>query len=273
MAAAHYKTIAHLRELVAKVGLTIPPPGPPKRPPVEWMAVSCALTALFLAACLSRRARAWLRMRPRLSRPSRCGETYLEAFTLRVVVASLGVCVVAFVWRWTPLHYVGMLGSAIAIVYVFARCHSIRIPVAEWGWRRGRGIWRELLIGVLVGLIFTLLRYLPGAAVERFDATLPLGVNSFRILKSVIWASVVEETLYRGMLYRYLRDRCQWPLAVLVTAAVFVAMHFPLWRWQTFAAGIVFALLREWRGSLLAPIAAHAMGNALIVFVRSGGFA
>lgn len=271
--AAHYHALANLERLMAKIGLTFPPAGPPKRPPIALTAISCGLVALFLAACLSRRGRAWLRMRPRLSRPSVHGDVYLESFALRIGMASLGVVAFRFALDWTPLPYLGMLGSLLAVLYAFKRCRSVRVPLAEWGWRRGRGIRRELLIGALVGLFFTVVRYLPGAAFERLDTSLPLAESSLGILKSVIWAAVIEETLYRGMLYRYLRDRWQWPVAVVLSAAVFAAIHFPLFRWPTFASGVIFALLREWRGSLLAPIAAHAMGNSVVILVRSGALA
>ena len=58
-------------------------------------------------------------------------------------------------------------------------------------------------------------------------------------------------------------------MAVLISSAIFAAVHLPISRWPSaFAAGLVFALLREWRGSLLAPIAAHASANLLITLLH-----
>ena len=55
---------------------------------------------------------------------------------------------------------------------------------------------------------------------------------------------------------------------MLVSAAVFAAMHAPLPRASgAFIGGILYALLREWRGSLLAPIAAHMTNNLLFTLV------
>ena len=267
MATVGHVAIARFERLVAKIGYTIPTPER-STPPAALIAVSCGVVALFLTVSLSQRGRAWLRMRPRLSQPSVHGDTYLEAFTLRIGVASLGTTA-AWLSGWTPLFYLGMVGSLLAVLYAFARCRSILVPLAEWGWQRGRGVWREISIGVLVGLFFTPMRYLPDAVFERVDASLPLlSMSPLNVLRIVVWASIVEETLYRGMLYRYLRDRWQWPVAVLTSAGVFAAIHFPPSRWpHVFASGIVYALLREWRGSLLAPIAAHATGNLLALFL------
>jgi len=270
IAAANYQAIVIFERNMAERGHAIPTTAP--QAPPGLIAISCGVVALLLAICLSRRGRAWLRIRPRLSRPSAHGDTYLEAFTLRIGAASLGVAAFQFAWDWTPLVNLGMFGSLLAALYAFVRCRSIRVPLAEWGWRRGRVTCREVSLGVFVGLFVAPISYLPGALLLSVDIDLFLfSMSSLDVLRALIWAPIVEETLYRGMLYRYLRDRWRWPVAVLISAAVFGALHFPFSRWfHAFGVGIVCALLREWRGSLLAPIAAHATWNLLATLVRSG---
>jgi membrane protease YdiL (CAAX protease family) len=55
---------------------------------------------------------------------------------------------------------------------------------------------------------------------------------------------------------------------VLVTAAVFGMVHpyTTAGLVQVGMIGIVFGLLREWRGSLIAPMVAHALHNGTIAF-------
>ena len=76
-------------------------------------------------------------------------------------------------------------------------------------------------------------------------------------------APVVEELIFRGAFYHYLRCRYSVPVAVAVTAILFAVIHpqglvaVPLLA----TLGSVFALVREWRGSIVATITAHAFNN------------
>jgi membrane protease YdiL (CAAX protease family) len=84
----------------------------------------------------------------------------------------------------------------------------------------------------------------------------------------VLLAPLGEELYFRGFLYRGLRRRFGvWPSA-LVSGALFGVVHFGgvaflLIIPSLVLVGVGLALLFEWRGSLLAPMAAHAVFNAL----------
>lgn len=86
------------------------------------------------------------------------------------------------------------------------------------------------------------------------------------LLSAVVWAPIVEETLFRGALYRFLRTRIGVVAAVLLSAAVFGAIHPYGGTGLVHVAvlGVLFACLREWRGSLIAPVVAHALHNGSI---------
>jgi membrane protease YdiL (CAAX protease family) len=254
-----YLSVAHaeLKQLLVELGI---PPKVPRRLPRWVIAASCVAAAVFLAACLSRRGRAMLRVRPRLTQPSAHGEVYLEAFAL----CSVAWCVLLVACEHVgtaALMVITLLIPVAAVVYGFSRCRSIRAPLADWGWRPGRGVWIELSIGAVAGLVGTALRHLPGEALEPVDEALLTPAGMFYFLNSVVLVPVTEETLHRGVLYRHVRDWARWPLAALLTAAVFGAFH-PLPRFAyTLAGGLIYALLREWRGSILAPVAAHSTHN------------
>ncbi len=81
---------------------------------------------------------------------------------------------------------------------------------------------------------------------------------------AVVVAPIVEEVMFRGAFYSWLRDRLNAPLSILISSLVFAAIHpqgaigiVPL----TFI-GAVLAILREWRGSITACIFTHACFNA-----------
>lgn len=92
---------------------------------------------------------------------------------------------------------------------------------------------------------------------------IPLVLGS---MAAVCWAPLVEEILFRGALYRSIRVRLGRWGAIPITAMLFGAIHpYSLSGLIGVAgAGMVFGLLREWRGSLVAPMTAHFLNNALL---------
>ena len=85
------------------------------------------------------------------------------------------------------------------------------------------------------------------------------------LLASVV-APLVEETMFRGALYHYLRGSWRWAASAGTAALLFAAVHPQ--GWTTIPAigaiGFNLATIREWRGSLAASITAHAMNNAIV---------
>jgi membrane protease YdiL (CAAX protease family) len=60
-------------------------------------------------------------------------------------------------------------------------------------------------------------------------------------------------------------------LAVVISALVFAMAHESISSWPfVFVSGMVYALLRERRGSLIAPLTAHATANLLLILIAHG---
>lgn len=82
-----------------------------------------------------------------------------------------------------------------------------------------------------------------------------------------VLTSIVEETLFRGLLYHYLRSRMRWWLAVPISAAVFAGLH--RWEssdlWSAFITGVACAVLVERYRSLYVAMALHGLQNAVYV--------
>ncbi len=80
-------------------------------------------------------------------------------------------------------------------------------------------------------------------------------------------APFAEETLYRGFLIDRLRGRLGLAGAVAASCAAFGLLHWLGGFWYMVITGLVaggaFATLRLWRGSLVAPFAAHFAMNAV----------
>lgn len=155
---------------------------------------------------------------------------------------------------------------------------------AEWraglGLSRGRGILAEALAGLVgylagipvfaVGAFATFL--LAGALGEApshpaIEEAWGEGAYVHLLLAACVWAPLVEEAVFRGAFQRYLRSRMSRPAAAALVGLVFAFVHpqglaaIP----ALMAIGGWFALLREWRGTLVPCITAHAVHNLALV--------
>jgi membrane protease YdiL (CAAX protease family) len=156
---------------------------------------------------------------------------------------------------------------------------------ADWraglGWHRGRGFWREAgagFVGYLAGLPLLGAGAVLTLVLTRFsgsDSSHPIvnelaeggGWHFARLfLLAAAWAPVVEESMFRGAFYHYLRGRFSWPAAAALVAVLFAAVHPQGWAAIPVLGAIAFsfATIREWRGSIVASATAHAINNGVV---------
>jgi membrane protease YdiL (CAAX protease family) len=243
----------------------------------------------------------------RLRAGFRCGSpyggVYVEAFAVWIVLYPLLGIVAALL----PLGQSQLLGSGTAMVLSLAA--ALAWPVLRgvpWEQvRRDAGLFlsrrpaAEPLLGLVgylatlpalgIALVITLIlmRFQPGSGAEGSPPgpSHPIvgyilegnGWVRFQVvLVAAICAPLVEETVFRGFLYRQLREATSGVsrvasllLSALVVSFVFAVIHpqgvlgLPVLMTLAFA----FALLREWRGSLAPCMAAHAINNLAITLL------
>ncbi|MEE4112200.1 MAG: type II CAAX endopeptidase family protein [Desulfobacteraceae bacterium] len=82
-----------------------------------------------------------------------------------------------------------------------------------------------------------------------------------------IVAPVAEEIVFRGLIFGYLRS---WgvPAAVLISTALFAALHLPAAPITQIVGGVVFSVAYHTGKSLMVPIVIHVLGN-LAIFTLS----
>ncbi len=106
----------------------------------------------------------------------------------------------------------------------------------------------------------------PSHWTEWFDEDLAWGSTGVLVgslLGTVLFAPVLEEVVFRGLLYGTLRRWLGWPVAAVLSATVFAAAHgygvagFG----SVFASGIMWAVAYEKTRSLLPGMVAHAANN------------
>jgi len=80
----------------------------------------------------------------------------------------------------------------------------------------------------------------------------------------VVLAPIVEEIIFRGLLYRMLRERWGILVSVVVSAVFFSMVHHGLLVSPQLIGGIIFALAYEWSRSLWVAIGLHMGANAAV---------
>ena len=104
--------------------------------------------------------------------------------------------------------------------------------------------------------------------VEMLRQSESLGEWATLALVAVVTAPIAEEILFRGILFRFVRDLGYESFAWWGTSILFALSHFHT---QTFVSLAVLSLFLNWlyvrSGNLLVPITAHACFNACNVMM------
>jgi len=125
------------------------------------------------------------------------------------------------------------------------------------------GLFQELGLKIEVQPVFELLSMLEN---------IPLKIGL--ILVAVIGAPFIEELLFRGIFYPFLKAKFGYTPALLITSALFSAFHLhPSGALPLFGLGVAFTLVYEWRGNLFASMVAHSLFNGftLLLLWNQGG--
>jgi hypothetical protein len=153
-----------------------------------------------------------------------------------------------------------------------------------YGWHRGAGVLREIgwgLVGYVAGAPFLILGILASLLLSTvvgqeahhplMDSVAEAGVPGMVaiFLLACVSAPLVEETVFRGGFYHYLRGRLGIPGAALLVSLVFAFIHPQgiLGVPPLVALALVLAFIREWRGSIVGCVAVHAVHNGLATTV------
>jgi membrane protease YdiL (CAAX protease family) len=171
------------------------------------------------------------------------------------------VAVTFFVWRWHRERGVSMLDILMPLpmrVSTLAWAVAALVLAGALGWAAHGYLW---LLG----------QFGPSAWIDRLQADRVLlasgeGRLSLAIV-SIVVAPVVEEFLFRGLLFRAMEKYWSVALSTLVSASFFAVVH-PAMSWPpVFAVGLATAWLFARSGNLMPCVLLHAGYNAVVVFL------
>lgn len=159
-----------------------------------------------------------------------------------------------------------MLGVYLPILGVGASWSALTGTLGGW-WGDPASVLAELLLGIGCGLgvvaISSALVAWSGVFRRLADAMAGIvGPSSWpAVIVAALASGVAEECLFRGAM----QASWGWILASLVFGACHVVpdRRFAPWSAFALAAGFGLGALFAWRGSLIAPVAAHATVNLI----------
>lgn len=146
-----------------------------------------------------------------------------------------------------------------------------------WGALGGLLLYPAILVvAIPLQIFFQLFSQASVSTPEQVPSDLSTLGKVLTVVLAVVVAPITEELFYRGVLFRSVRDRHGfWPGA-LASAALFGLVHYVPAPWQDFmllqsimvVTGIGLAWIYEWRGTIVASIAAHMVFNIIgITFI------
>ncbi|MDF1811456.1 MAG: type II CAAX endopeptidase family protein, partial [Verrucomicrobiales bacterium] len=218
---------------------------------------------------------------------------FLEAFAVYIGIMALGHLLGALIHPLISMVAYG-LSFLLALFWPKIRGLTWKQTRQLLGWNSGTGFFREVGAGILgylgiiviaaTGLVLTLILIAIVNAIQSgttpangagashpivgmLDATKSLQGKLALLFFAAGVAPFLEETMFRGAFFRYLRHRWGFLISAVLGGIIFAIIHpqgiFALPALS--AMGIGFALLREWRDSLIASMTAHALNNGAIV--------
>ncbi len=180
------------------------------------------------------------------------------------------------VFCFIAVNLVVMLGSLATI---------FKISGYTWrsiGWRQPplKSLWLippAFLVYLAISLVFTMVatRLIPGFQTDQVQdvglSNLQGGDFLFAFLTLVVLTPILEETLFRGVLFKGLRVHLPFWASAIVVSGLFAVAHG---QWNvavdTFALSLILCFLVERSKSIVPAIALHALKNLaafLLLFV------
>jgi membrane protease YdiL (CAAX protease family) len=160
------------------------------------------------------------------------------------------------------LYAVALLAAAIAVLPMGrAALPALALRAAPW---------KPVVLGPLATLALSVTVSQIGPEVESMKQVSDLvrgpGALLASLLALAVLAPIVEEIIFRGLLYGWIEGRWGWKAALPVSAIAFALAHFdPTYMILVLPLGVLFSWLRWRTGSLLPSIVAHMVNNGFAV--------
>ncbi len=208
---------------------------------------------------------------------------YIEAFAVYLGGALLLGVVIRYILQLGGSWGLAALPLAFGVATIWPKLRGQ--SWSEWramvGLHTGKGVMQELFCGAVgyvaglpvmaTGMLATFFLAKWGGVHPTHPIMREISANPWTVawllLMASVWAPITEELMFRGAMFGHLRGRLGWWPSALIVAFVFAAIHPQGWAAIPALGSIAMVLagVREWRGSILGCMMAHAINNTVLI--------
>lgn len=196
-------------------------------------------------------------------------------WSIVVFLAVLPLLLVPALWLLRDRDMLAMLA-----VFFISGLVALAVAVAPLGWRalpalgvRMADFWPTLLgtVGALIiSVSVTQLGIEPEGVKQALDVARTPALFVASLVVMALLAPLVEEAVFRGLLYGWVAGRWGTVAAWIVSSVLFAAAHVdPAHAILVFPLGLWFGWLRRRTDSLWPSLVAHAVNNGVAVMAAA----
>lgn len=249
------------------------------------LAVGVVLLVLAVVLVATGTLRLWYRpVRPNVPRA-----VFLESFALSIFLLMIVFQFAVALLVKTPGFGVSLFALALVPLILWwpvfrGATWGESLFAIGWNLGPGTGAWRvfremgSAVVGYIAGIPFLAGAFWVSQKLAHWVNVTPthpivkeLTEGGWRVAQVYVLACVVapilEETMFRGALFAHLRTWHRWPFSSVTVGVLFAAVHPQGWTLIPVLGmiGVILAAIREWRGSIVASMTAHALSNGVVV--------
>lgn len=195
-------------------------------------------------------------------------------------VRRIGICIVGCIITILMMYsldisYQGtILLNELLLLYVFWICQNVYVKPAEYCHLRKVSLKSIFLIIVSAIFLFIMADYVNACSMIAFqnllDDSLQTVVNKpiEALVAVAILPAIIEEFLFRGMIYRGIANKSNKQMAIIISALLFALLHMNFNQMcYAFVMGLAFAFIIYLTDNLIVSILLHMLFNAFTVIL------
>lgn len=186
------------------------------------------------------------------------------------------ICAFTGMEKWSSIGLSYATAGAITVIFAFLMLWRSKAVTARGVLRAAvkfDGFPSSLLFALVAGVIASGAGIAYAALISRIPslkqqaALMPEDFNLWMIAVVVIAAPFFEEIIFRGMVFRGLRQTRAFYFSAILSALIFAAVHPQISAIPVFCLGLATAWIYEKTGNLIFPMIVHAVYNGAILTV------
>jgi membrane protease YdiL (CAAX protease family) len=192
-------------------------------------------------------------------------------WTVAIFVVVMPALLAAGVWL---VRDRGML--ALLVAFFVAALLALAVAMLPWGWTAfaalgfRRAGWRPIVLGTVIALAISIavthLGISPEGIKEAMEVAREPAMFTVSLVVMAGLAPLVEETVFRGLLYGWIAGRWGSMAAWIISSLAFAAAHVELAHvLLVLPLGLWFGWLRRRTDSLWPSLVAHIVNNGIAV--------